>query len=131
MQLLVNIDVDDLAHAEAFYTTALGLTVGRRFGPSGVELLGVGAPIYLLLKAPGSAAHHGARSYCRHWTPIHLDFVVDDVAAVRDRCLAAGATLEADLVDHAWGSIALLADPFGHGFCLLRFTAEGYDAIST
>ena len=135
MQLLVNIDVDDLARAEAFYTRALGLTIGRRFGPGGLELLGAGSPIYLLLKAAGSAGHggktRGDRSYARHWTPIHLDFVVDDVAAARDRCLAAGATLEADLVDHAWGSIALLADPFGHGFCLLRFTAEGYDAIST
>jgi predicted enzyme related to lactoylglutathione lyase len=133
MQLLVNIDVDDLARAEAFYTRALGLTVGRRLGPAGLELLGAGAPIYLLLKASGSASHHQAseRDYRRHWTPIHLDFVVEDVAAVRDRCLAAGATLEADIASHAWGSIALLADPFGHGFCLLRFTAAGYDAIST
>lgn len=135
MQLLVNIDVDDLARAEAFYTRALGLTVGRRMGPAGIELLGAGAPIYLLLKAGGSASHRGAargeRDYERHWTPIHLDFVVDDVAATRDRCIAAGATLEADVTAHAWGDIALLADPFGHGFCLLRFTAAGYDAIST
>ena len=133
MQLLVNIDVDDLGAAETFYTRALGLTVGRRFGPAGVELLGAGAPIYLLRKAPGSPSHHqtGARDYGRHWTPVHLDFVVDDVAAARDRCLGAGATLEADILDHAWGSIALLADPFGHGFCLLRFTAAGYDAIAS
>jgi predicted enzyme related to lactoylglutathione lyase len=135
MQLLVNIDVDDLVKAEAFYTRALGLTVGRRFGPDGLELLGGGAPIYILVKARGSASHRGVargeRDYHRHWTPIHLDFVVDDVAAARDRCIAAGATLEADLASHAWGEIALLADPFGHGFCLLRFTAAGYDAIST
>ena len=132
MQLLVNIDVDDLGQAETFYTRALGLTVGRRLGPAGLELLGAGAPIYLLRKAAGSASHHqtGRRDYGRHWTPVHLDFVVDDVAAARDRCLAAGATLEADIAHHAWGSIALLADPFGHGFCLLRFTAAGYDAIA-
>lgn len=133
MQLLVNIDVDDLARAEAFYTQALGLTIGRRMGSAGIELLGAGSPIYLLHKREGSAAHRGSdlRHYRRHWTPVHLDFVVPDVAAARDRCIAAGAVLEADIATHAWGSIALLADPFGHGFCLLRFTAAGYDAIAT
>ena len=33
--LLVNIDVDDLAKAEVFYTRAFGLKVGRRFGADG------------------------------------------------------------------------------------------------
>jgi len=23
----------------------------------------------------------------------------------------------------------VLADPFGHGFCLIQFSAEGYDAL--
>ena len=126
MQLLVNIDVDDLARAEAFYTIAFGLSVGRRFGSGGVELLGSGAPIYLLVKPADDRRH-----YDRHWTPVHLDFVVDDLVAARDRCVAAGATLEADIVAHAWGSIALFGDPFGHGFCLLRFTDAGYDAVAT
>ena len=129
MQLLVNLDVDDLSRAERFYTQALGLTVGRRLGPVGLELLGGDSPIYLLEKAAGT--QHGERRYDRHWTPVHLDFVVDDLAAARDRCVAAGAALEADIADHAWGSIARFADPFGHGFCLVRFTAAGYDAIAT
>ncbi|MEJ7601866.1 MAG: VOC family protein [Kofleriaceae bacterium] len=129
MQLLVNLDVDDLARAERFYTQGLGLTVGRRLGAIGIELLGGGAPIYLLEKAAGT--QHGERHYGRHWTPVHLDFVVDDLPAARDRCVAAGAILEADLADHAWGSIARFADPFGHGFCLVRFTAAGYDVIAT
>ena len=55
IELLVNIDVPDLERAVHFYTTALGLHVGRRFGASGVELLGLAAPIYLLVKAAG---HH-------------------------------------------------------------------------
>ena len=33
--ILVNIDVDDLARAEAFYTNAFGLRPGRRFGKDG------------------------------------------------------------------------------------------------
>ncbi len=37
--LLVNIDVDDLEKAIAFYSCAFDLKVGRRFGAAGVEML--------------------------------------------------------------------------------------------
>ncbi len=134
MQLLVNIDVDDLARAEAFYTTALGLTTGRRFGDDGLELLGAGAPIYLLRKAAGTSASATVprpRDYARHWTPVHLDLVVPDVDAAVARAVAAGAVLEQAARSHDWGRIALLADPFGHGFCLLQFLGRGYDEIAT
>ena len=53
-RLLVNVDVDDLEAATRFYTAALALQVGRRFGAEGVELVGAEAPIYLLVKAPGT-----------------------------------------------------------------------------
>ena len=53
---LVFIDVDDLAKAEQFYCDALSLSAGRRFGESGVELLGSPAPIYLLAKRSGTVA---------------------------------------------------------------------------
>lgn len=134
MRLLVNIDVPDLARAEAFYVSAFGLRVQRRFGRAGVELVGGEAPIYLLAKPAGSEAVPSTslvRDYERHWTPVHLDFAVDDLAAARDRAIAAGATLERDIEHSAWGSIALLADPFGNGFCLLQFSERGYDAIAT
>ena len=39
MSLLVNIDVDDLDKAIAFYRDALDLKVARRFGNGGVENL--------------------------------------------------------------------------------------------
>lgn len=68
--LLVNIDVDDLTRGIDFYCRALGLRTGRRFGGSGVELLGGSAPIYLLEKSPGSVAAAGLtqqRDYLRHW----------------------------------------------------------------
>ena len=89
--LLVNIDVDDLAKAEAFYTRAFGLRPGRRFGDGGVEMLGLAAPIYLLVKAAGSSAAPTTpqrRDYARHWTPVHLDFVVDDIEAAVARAEA-------------------------------------------
>ena len=53
MDLLVNIDVPDLAAAVAFYTAAFGLTVTRRLGPEAAELVGGPVPIYLLQKPAG------------------------------------------------------------------------------
>ena len=134
MPLLVNVDVPDLERALAFYTQALGLTVGRRFGPDFAELLGAGAPIYLLVKPAGTHPFRGAaetRTYARHWSPVHLDFVVDDIEAAAARARAAGATEEDPITEHAYGRLAMFADPFGNGFCLLQFTGNGYDAIAT
>jgi predicted enzyme related to lactoylglutathione lyase len=133
LTLLANIDVDDLARAEAFYVRALGLEVGRRFGENGVELVGASSPIYLLRKAAGSAAGDATvqtRDYRRHWTPVHLDFVVADLQAALARAREAGAILEGDVRTAAWGRIATLADPFGHGFCLIEFLNRGYDEIA-
>jgi predicted enzyme related to lactoylglutathione lyase len=133
VELLVNIDVDDVARAEAFYVAAFGLRVSLRFGEDGVELEGGSSKIYLLRKARGSNAIIGAeaaRDYRRHWTPVHLDFVVDDLPAAVARAEAAGAVVEKSITTHAWGSIALLADPFGHGLCILQFSERGYDAIA-
>jgi predicted enzyme related to lactoylglutathione lyase len=131
--LLANIDVDDLVRAEAFYVDALDLHVGRRLGAGVVELLGASSPIYLLQKSSGSVAtstNGRTRDYSRHWTPVHLDFVVDDLAASLARALRAGATLEGEVREANWGRIALLADPFGHGLCLIEFLNRGYDEIA-
>jgi catechol 2,3-dioxygenase-like lactoylglutathione lyase family enzyme len=133
MDLLINVDVESLPEAIAFYTSALGLRVGRRFDDSFVELVGAAAPIYLLVKAEGTAPSPSAvetRTYRRHWTPVHLDFVVPDIEAAVLRATTAGARLEQPVSDHAYGKLAVLADPFGHGFCLIQFEGGGYDAIA-
>ncbi|WP_062537332.1 VOC family protein [Mizugakiibacter sediminis] len=130
--LLVNIDVDDLERAIDYYTRAFGLRLGRRFGGDGAELLGAEAPLYLLAKPAGSVATPAAaatRDYRRHWTPVHLDFVVADIDAAVRAARDAGARQEGDLRTHAWGRIAQFADPFGHGFCLLEFRGRGYDEL--
>lgn len=129
--LLVNVDVDDLDKGTRFYCEGLGLRVGRRFD-GWLELIGATAPIYLLPKDKGTEAFaNGAkRDYARHWTPVHLDFVVSDIGKAIARALGAGAKLERDVTTHAYGKLALLADPFGNGFCLLEFTGRGYDEIA-
>ena len=61
---------------------------------------------------------------------MHLDFVVTDLEQAVARAQAAGGTVEGEIATHPWGRIALLADPFGNGFCFLQFTGRGYDEIA-
>lgn len=61
-----------------------------------------GAPSPIYLTQRTEAA---PRTYERHWTPVHLAFV--------------------------WGRYRVLADPFGHGFCLLQFKKGGYANIES
>jgi predicted enzyme related to lactoylglutathione lyase len=127
------IDVDDLSRGIEFYTRAFELTLGRRLDRNWVELLGASCPIDLLAKQSGSRPALAAtqvRDYRRHWTPVHIDVIVTDLRAAVQRAQAAGATLEGDIQVQAWGSMANMADPFGHGFCLLEFRGRGYDEIA-
>ncbi len=66
-----------------------------------------------------------------HWSPVHLDFVTYDLEAAVGRAVGAGATLESAISAHAWGRLATLRDPFGHGLCLLQMSERGYDALLT
>lgn len=132
MDLLVNIDVPDLPAAERFYTQAFGLTVTRRFGAGGAELSGWPSKVYLLEKPAGSlGAGSDPRRYDRHWTPVHLDIVVEDVEAALRSAVSAGALVEAPLRTESWGRIVGLSDPFGHGLCLIEFLGRGYDEIAS
>src|SRR5258708_24374370 len=131
MDLLVNIDVSDIERAVAFYTKAFGLTVTRRFGADAVELSGWPARLYLLQKPEGSpGAGSSLRRYDRHWTPVHLDVVVDNIEAALAQARAAGAQAETEIRTAIWGKIVVLADPFGHGLCLIEFLGPGYDEIA-
>ena len=135
VQLLVNVDVDDVERAIEFYRTALGLRLGRRlFAGSVAEMTGASSKIYLLAKPAGSPPWPqatSARDYRRHWTPVHLDFEVEDVDRAVERAVAAGARLESEPRSFEWGRLATLSDPFGHGFCLLQFSGKGYDEVAS
>lgn len=133
MDIRICIDVDDLERGIAFYTQGLGLRIGRRLGDDWAELVGGSSPIDLLANAPGSAplgaAQPQRRDFARHWTPVHLDFVVHGIDEVAQRLVALGAVLERPIADRRWGRMASLADPFGHGIDLLEFRGRGYDEI--
>ena len=132
INLLVNLDVDDLDKAVRFYSSVFGLRVGRRLGAAGLEMLGCSSPIYLLLKSATAPAETTSqvRTYQRHWTPVHLDFVVDEIEPAVERAVLAGALLEKPVQVFGWGKLALMADPFGHGFCFVQFLGRGYGEIA-
>ena len=134
MDALINIDVPNLEQAIGFYEAAVGLRLSRKlFGGNVAEMIGAPSPIYLIAKPEGSSpipeAGHG-RTYTRHWTPVHLDFVVDDLKKAIEKATKAGAKLEAPSKSFAWGRLATLSDPFGHGLCLLQWSGRGYDEVA-
>jgi predicted enzyme related to lactoylglutathione lyase len=132
-QPLVNVDVPDLERAIAFYTQALALRLRRRLGPDVAELEGAPVPFFLLRTDAGEPAFAGGppRDFARHWTPVHLDFLVPALEPALARAEAAGARRDGPVREHGWGRIAVLADPFGNGFCLLQLVGRGYDLLET
>lgn len=134
METLINIDVPDLEAAIEFYQRATELRLGRRlFEGTVAELTGAPVRVLLLQKETGSSPVPGvslSRDYRRHWTPVHLDFVVPELEVATERAIAAGARLEGPIQSFVWGRQARLSDPFGHGFCLLQWQSGGYDRVA-
>jgi predicted enzyme related to lactoylglutathione lyase len=127
------IDVADLERGIAFYCGGLGLTLKRRLSPSWVELAGANLAVFLLGNRAPSAdlgATRIRRDFTRHWTPVHLDFIVPDLDAAVARLTVFGATLDRDIQEREYGRMANMADPFGNGFDLIEFSGSGYDAVS-
>jgi predicted enzyme related to lactoylglutathione lyase len=126
------IDVTDAARAIAFYCDGLGLTVKRRLSPAWIELAGANLPIFLLADRPPLAdlgTKKVPRSFERHWTPVHLDFIVADVDAAVARLVALGGSLDREIGVREYGRIAYMADPFGNGFDLIEFSGAGYEGM--
>jgi len=130
MRLLINIDVPAIAPAIDFYKAALGLHMNRIIDEDVAELTGASAVIYLLAKAAGSSSGKNiasVRHYTRHWTPVHFDFVVDNLEEAARRAITAGALQESDCVEWMESKCITFSDPFGHGFCLIEFADETYN----
>ncbi len=116
----------------AFYCDGLGLTVKRRYSERWIELAGVNTPVFLLAgRSPtvDLGDRTATRDYQRHWTPVHLDFIVDDLDAVLARLLERGGRLDRPVKPREYGRIVNMADPFGNGFDLIEFIDGGYDNL--
>lgn len=119
----VGIDVPDLARGVRFYEEGLGFSKLANPYPGVVVLRAANVDITLLEKreqSRPSPATRDVRHFDRHWTPVHLDFHVEDLKAALARAVEAGATAEQVFDNPEHGSAAFCADPFGNGFCLLE-----------
>jgi predicted enzyme related to lactoylglutathione lyase len=128
-RVLVNIDVPELQPAIDFYQAAVGARFSRLLDDDVAELTYGPSVLYLLSKHAASRptpAGGQSRDFTRHWTPVHVDFVVDDIDAAVARAGAAGATRESECIEWRGSRCVTFSDPFGHGFCLIEFSGECY-----
>jgi predicted enzyme related to lactoylglutathione lyase len=127
--MLIDIDVPDLQQGIAFYCSALDLHLKRVLDDDVAELTGGSSTIYLLQKEEGSPCAgtiRDGRRYSRHCTPVHVDFVVDDLDQAARRVVDAGAVRETGCMDWRKSKCVTFSDPFGNGFCLIEFEQETY-----
>jgi predicted enzyme related to lactoylglutathione lyase len=119
----MSIDVPNLAQGVAFYCAAFGFSKKSEPGPGVAVLHGLNVDVCLLERPAGSEPSPNTsdrRRYERHWTPVHLDFNVDDLHLALQRVEALGAKREQVFENPEYGSAAFCSDPFGNGFCLLE-----------
>ncbi len=111
-------NVPELDPAVRFYSEAIGLCLNRIMDDV-AELSGSSCMIYLLANQENSAAASFPSAVChyaRHWTPVHIDFAVDDLEGAVDRAVRAGAVCKSEKVEWRGSRCMTFSDPFGHGF---------------
>ena len=122
MRYSVSIDVPQLDEGLWFYRDGLGLTEIARPVPTYAVLQCGDANIGLFEKPAGSKPAKGSndvRRYARHWTPVHIDFQVDDFETSLAKAVNAGAIVEQKFEVAGRPPIAFCSDPFGNGFCIM------------
>jgi len=122
----VCIDVESAEKAVEFYQ-AIGLRLVK--SDPGWAKMADGETVFWIMEMPfGSSASPDSeipRSYHRHWTPVHLDFVVADLDAAIQRVRAAGGTIEGIIQERPdGGRLANLVDPSGNGVDLIQRPAK-------
>jgi catechol 2,3-dioxygenase-like lactoylglutathione lyase family enzyme len=130
MSAIINIDVPDIQRAIEFYTAATECRFERHLDDAVAELSCGTVQIFLLQSKTGDAANAGTdqtRQYSRHWTPVHLDFVVSDLEEAIARAERAGAIRESNRGTWRGATHVTFSDPFGHGFCLIFFRNATYE----
>ena len=121
MEFSICIDVDDVDRAVEFYGRGLGLTIVKH-EPDWAQVK-LGAQTFWIMKIPAGVQGQISRDYRRHWTPVHLDFTVENIDEAVKRAVEAGGKLEGEIQHGAKGGLANLVDPSGNGVDLVC-TAE-------
>ena len=122
MKVTVSIDVPSIEEGLKFFGDVFGYVETSRPHPGYAMLTAGDSTIGLLAKPPGSSPAKGSdevRRYQRHWTPVHIDFRVEDFEGTHARALAAGAKSEQVHRVAGYPPVAFCSDPFGHGFCIV------------
>jgi predicted enzyme related to lactoylglutathione lyase len=122
MEFQICIDVDDVDRAVEFYGRGLGLTVVESH-PDWAQIK-LGEQTFWIMKTPAGAQGEISRDYRRHWTPVHLDFTVDDIDEAVKRAVDAGGKLEGEIQRGPKGGLANLVDPAGNGVDLVCKTKK-------
>jgi len=122
MKVIVSLDVPSIDEGLKFFGEAFGFVETSRPHPGYAVISAGDSTIGLLAKPAGSLPAPGSddvRRYERHWTPVHIDFRVDDFEAALERALSAGAKSEQVHRVEGYPPVAFCSDPFGHGFCIV------------
>jgi predicted enzyme related to lactoylglutathione lyase len=118
----MSIDVPSIEEGIKFFGQAFGFVETSRPHP-GYAMLSAGeSTIGLLAKPAGTSPAPGSedvRRYERHWTPVHIDFRVNDFEGTLTKALEAGAKSEQVHRVPGYPPVAFCSDPFGHGFCIV------------
>jgi predicted enzyme related to lactoylglutathione lyase len=122
MKLTASIDVPSIDEGLRFFGEVFGFVEFSRPHPGYAVLSAGESTIGLLAKPSGSSPAKGSsdvRRYERHWTPVHIDFCVEDFEATLIKALKAGAKSEQVHRVPGYPPVAFCSDPFGHGFCIV------------
>ena len=122
MKVAVSLDVPSLEEGLKCFAEAFGFVEVARPHPAYAVLASGDTKLGLLAKPAGSSPAPGSadvRRYERHWTPVHLDFHVEDFDATLEKAVAAGARSEQVHRMPGYPPVAFCSDPFGHGFCII------------
>jgi len=123
ISMSVSVDVPNVVDGVRFYTEAFGFSKTSEPIPGVVVLRAGTSEICPLEKKSGSVPAPGApetRRYERHWTPVHLDFHVDELKSALAKAVSAGAKQEQLFEKPGYPAVTFCSDPFGHGFCLIE-----------
>jgi len=118
----VSIDVPSLEQGLRFYREVFGFVETARPFP-GMAIVDANNVTVCIHEKPAgtksSPAGAATRHYDRHWTPVHLDFHVDDLDAVLERVRAQGGAVEMEFRNQGPMPVGFCCDPFGNGFCVI------------